>query len=779
MSVIRKRILIEGSIQGVGCRPFLYTAATKLGLTGSVWNDTGGVTMEVQGLSDKVAQFQSILDTPDKLPSLMQIAACRMEEIPLVPHEKGFIINQSACNPSHEITQVTVDTAVCRDCLREMLDSNDPRYRYPFINCTNCGPRYSIIQKVPYDRSNTTMASFEMCNMCRTQYTNTGDRRFHAQPVACPNCGPQITLADNKGNITEEESDRCIQTAAAMLREGKILGIKGIGGFHLAVNALDEGAVVRLRKRKLRDHKPFAMMARTLETIRRYSIVDVVAERLLRSPQSPIVLLPKRPFPTETGQCLIASSVAPGTNCFGFMLCYAPLHHLLFSEEGIDVMVMTSANLSDEPLICDNKQAIERLRDVADAFLMHNRDIFRQVDDSVLHVIDGNQALLRRARGYVPSPILLEKRGSKDIFAAGADLKNTFCLVKGRQLILSEHIGDLADGHVFRHYKRSVPHLEQLYHIGPQCIAHDLHPTYLSTQFARSLPAEQYIAIQHHWAHVASVLSEHRYQKQVIGLVADGTGYGTDGAIWGCECLIASMREFRRFGRLRYYPHAGGDHAAKEAIRPLMGLLRTIIDGPSYLEKYDELIRSVEPDEERRRIVAEQIEKNVNTVPTSSLGRLFDAIAAILGLGIYNHFEAQLPMALEASIIENVSDTYPVGVEMDFGETWILDFRGILEGVLEDRRHKMDLGRIAARFHNSIAEGFLQMAIQARELNSLNTVALSGGVFCNRYLANRLIDLLKSEKFIVLWPRHVPVNDGGIALGQAAIAMHQADYTTR
>ncbi|MBN1816592.1 MAG: carbamoyltransferase HypF [Sedimentisphaerales bacterium] len=779
MGLIRKKITIEGTIQGVGCRPFLYTAATDLGLTGLVRNDMRGVTIEVQGPSEKIVQFQSALNNHENLPSLMEISSCCAEDLAPVPQEQGFIICQSAGDPSLEITQVTVDTAVCKDCLREMRDPKDPRHSYPFINCVNCGPRYSILRTVPYDRPNTTMAGFDMCDMCRDQYANPQDRRFHAQPVACPKCGPHITLTDTKGVLQESDSEKCISMAAQMLREGKILGIKGIGGFHLAVNALDEAAVVRLRRRKHRDDKPFAMMARTLETIRRFAAVDVVAERLLRSPQAPIVLLPKRKISNIPEQSVIAPSIAEGSNSYGFMLCYAPLHHLLFSQGGIEVLVMTSGNLSEEPLICDNKQALERLGNVADAFLMHNRDIFRQVDDSVLHIVDGNQALLRRARGYVPSPILLEKRSANDIFAAGADLKNTFCLVKGRQLILSEHIGDLADGLVFRHYRRSIPHLQQLFHVTPRCVAHDLHPSYLSTQYARSVPADHYIAVQHHWAHIASVLAEHRYPKQVIGLVADGTGYGTDGAIWGCECLIASMRQFRRFGRLRYYPQAGGDRAAKEAIRPLMGLLRTIVDSPSYLQKYDELIRSVEPDETRRTVIAEQIEKRVNTVSTSSLGRLFDAMAAIVGLGKYNHFEAQLPMALETAVNENEAGSYPVGVEMDFGETWIMDFREIIEGVIEDRQRKKDPGRIAARFHNSIAEGFLQMALHARELNSLNTVALSGGVFCNRYLVNRLIDLLKSEKFTVLWPRHAPVNDGGIALGQAAIAVHHIEGVVR
>ena len=756
--LIRQRITIRGRVQGVGCRPYIYRLAAEYGLSGTVHNDTRGVTIEIQGSEAEMGAFVERLkdSQPADYPGLMEVAECGIDKIEIIENESVFQIIESD-STGQPVSQVTPDFATCSACLKEMSDPKDFRYRYPFINCTHCGPRYSIVKTIPYDRPNTTMAEFQMCDTCHGQYKDVKDRRFHAQPVACPTCGPKIWLADNQGDTVETDSDAAIVRCAEVLRDGGIVAIKGLGGFHLAVDATNEQAVQELRKRKYRDAKPFAMMAASIGSIRKYAVVDEVSERLLKSPESPIVLMNMK----EPNS--IAPSVAFGTDRFGFMLCYAPLHHLLFAEQGIEVLVMTSANLSDEPLICNNEQAIEDLGDIADVFLMHDRDIYRQVDDSVVHEVNGQAAFLRRARGYVPTPIYRGKPAQKEIFATGPDLKNTFCFVKGDQYLTSEHIGDLADGRVYRHYTKSVEHLRNLFEVKPEVVVCDLHPGYLSTHYAEQIQNVKLIRVQHHWAHIASVLADANETGPVIGLVADGTGYGTDGAIWGCECLIASLTEFERFGHLVYYPLAGGDKASKEAIRPLVGLL-----GSNGIAKYADILAQIEPDKDKIRLIAAQIEKGLNTVQTSSLGRLFDAVAALIGLGAKNRFEAELPMALEAIVADGVEDSYPV--KLTDGNPTVLEYTPIVSGILEDIRAGISTGIIAAKFHNSICEGLLKLAKTAREKTGLNEVALSGGVFCNRYLANRMIRRLQQEQFRVLWKKSVPVNDGGIALGQAAIA---------
>jgi len=690
------------------------------------------------------------------------ITSCDAVDIPVIESEAEFLIETSDSHGS-PLSQVTADIATCCDCLVEMADKEDFRYGYPFINCTNCGPRYSIVKTIPYDRPNTTMSVFQMCEKCAAQYKDVKDRRFHAQPVACAACGPQIRLTDNTGKTISEQTGKVIADAAKLLLAGKIVAIKGIGGFHLAVDALNDQAVQRLRRRKKRDHKPFAMMSPSIEQLKEYTIVNRAAGRLLSSPQSPIVLLPKKP------DSPIAPSVAEGVNTYGFMLCYAPLHYLLFAQN-IKVLVMTSGNISDEPLICKNELSLERLGDVADAFLMHDREIYRQVDDSILHFVDEQPAFLRRARGYVPTPILMKQSCLQDIFAAGADLKNTFCFAKQNQLICSEHIGDLEDAEVYHHYIDSIEHLRRLFEVEPKVAVCDLHPAYLSTRYALSMPDVKVIQVQHHWAHIASVLVEHGLEGPVIGLAADGTGYGTDGAIWGCECLIASLEKFERFGHLSYYSLAGGDKASKEPVRPVLSLLMKAYGSKFKLEKFNWLLGQIEPDKNRLKMISEQLEKGVNCVETSSLGRVFDAVAAILGLGSYNHFDAQLPMALEAIAAPNVDDHYELEAYSPPGEPHRFGLTETFRQLVCDVQDGVDAGIISAKFHNTISEILLGFAIICRSETNLNTVAISGGVFCNRYLANRLIKQLKENDFSVLSNQNVPSNDGGISLGQAAIA---------
>ncbi len=746
----------------MGFRPAVYRLARALGLTGTVWNDTRGVTVELQGPKEQIDAFVARLQSgPDK-PPLAEIQSCRAVAVELRQSEAGFTIERSDSEGT-ALSRVTADIATCADCLAELRDARDFRYRYPFINCTNCGPRYSIVKTIPYDRPNTTMSVFQMCERCAEQYADVTDRRFHAQPVACPQCGPRIRLTDPAGATLQSGNDEAIAETGKLLRAGKIVAIKGVGGFHLACDALNEQAVQRLRRRKRRDHKPFALMAASLETVRKYARVDDAAEATLTSPQSPIVLLPKRPG------AAIGPSVAEGISTFGFMLCYAPLHYLLFAE-GLDVLVMTSANISDEPLICKNERALERLGDVADAFLMHDREIYRQVDDSIVHFVAGGPALLRRARGYVPTPILMETSSPQDIFAAGPDMKNAFCFAKQNQLILSEHIGDLEDAEVYHHYVRSAEHLAGLFEVEPKVVVCDMHPGYLSRRYASSLPGARVIEVQHHWAHIASVLAEHGRSGPVIGLECDGTGYGTDGAIWGCECMIASLTQFERFAHLAYYPLAGGDKASKEAIRPALSLLKHAYGDEFALADLQWLLQRIEPDEKKLRFILEQIEKRVNAVNTSSLGRVFDAVAACLGLGSYNHFDAQLPMALESVADADCADAYEFDLQEAGDRPLQLDLRRMLRGIVADVKRDISPGMVSARFHNTLAEALLALTQKARERTRLEVVALSGGVFCNRYLLNRLVERLQEERFTVLLNRAVPANDGGIALGQAAIA---------
>ena len=773
--ITRKKILITGQVQGVGFRPAVHRLASQLKLTGFVHNDTKGVTIELQGEEEKIAEFLKRLNGQDA-PPLAQIHSCMAFDLAIVENEKEFVIksSESAGTPT---SRVTADFATCGDCLRELFDKKDFRYRYPFINCTNCGPRYSIIKTIPYDRPNTTMSAFAMCEKCAGQYHNVADRRFHAQPVACGKCGPKIWLTDNNGNTILTDTDKVISQTARLLREGKIVGIKGIGGFHLAVNAFNDEAVKQLRERKRREHKPFAMMADSIETIKQNADVSKEAQELLESPQSPIVLLPKKPGSA------IAASVAEGVNTFGFMLCYAPLHHLLFAE-GLKVLVMTSGNISDEPLICKNDEAVNRLGNVADAFLMHDREIYRQVDDSIVHFIDGRPALLRRARGYVPTPVVIKQTSTQDIFAAGSDLKNTFSFVKGNQLICSEHIGDLEDAEVYHHYIKSIEHLRGLFEVWPKVVACDLHPAYLSSQYARmwhglgaredtailAVPQVKIIEVQHHWAHIASVISEHGIDGPVIGLACDGTGFGTDGAIWGCECLIASLDDFERFGHLAYYPLAGGDAASKEPIRPAIALLMQAYEKEFDLKKFGWLLDKIEPDKTKQKIICEQIGKNVNTVQTSSLGRVFDAVSAMLGLGNYNHFEAQLPIALEAIAADDCEQHYDFELAELTDKQLALDLRMMIKQIEAEISEDKDHAIISAKFHNTVAVALLAMAEQARKNTKLKTVALSGGVFCNRFLTERLVRLLKKDNFTVLYNRDFPANDGCVSIGQAAIA---------
>ncbi len=761
-SPIRLRLRVSGQVQGVGFRPYVYRLATAMGLTGRVGNDASGATLEVQGPPGDVARFAERL--PAELPPLAQIRHCDRELVAPIDGETGFAIGPSAGGEMAD-AQVTVDTATCADCLAELADPNDPRYRYPFINCTNCGPRYTIVRRIPYDRPNTTMAEFAMCPYCAGQYADPADRRFHAQPIACPACGPSCRLTDSRGR--EFACDDPVAEAAARLAAGKIVAVKGLGGYHLACRADAQHVVKRLRMRKSRDAKPLAVMVRDLAAARALCEVDAEAEALLTGPVRPVVLMPRRP------EAPVADAVAPGLDTLGVMLPYTPLHHLLLA--GVDApLVMTSGNVSDEPLTSSNDDAVAHLGGIADAILMHDRRIARPLDDSVVQARASGAVVFRRARGYAPRPVTTSTPGQAAgpaVLAVGAELKSAVCLLRGGSAVLGEHIGDLKDGRTYRRFMQTITDLEALFDFTPEVIAADMHPGYLSTEYAVSRsegrlagrPALPIVRVQHHHAHVAGVLAEHGRGDECLGIVADGTGYGTDGAVWGCEVLRASLRGFERLGHLRYFASPGGDAAAVDTARPAVSLL---VETFGSADAGRPAARVAEP--EALAALLEQIDAGVNCPPTSSLGRLFDAVAALAGVADENRYEAQAPMLLEAAAAAGVTDAYPF--ELTGEDPFLIDYRPMIRALVADVEAGADTGAVSAKFHNTVAAFLAAAAGRARELTGLSLVALSGGCMANRLLSARLEALLAGGGFEVLTHRDVPPNDGGVALGQAVVA---------
>jgi len=760
----RVRLSITGQVQGVGFRPFVYRLAARGELTGHVYNDASGVTIEVQGRHQDVERFQAHLT--EQLPPLARIRTCQADEIDPVVGENRFEIRPSAGGELLD-AQVTVDVATCPDCLREMNDPGDPRYRYPFVNCTNCGPRYSIIRRIPYDRPNTSMSQFAMCPLCASEYTDPASRRFHAQPVACAMCGPAVWLVDVHGR--QILCDDPIAEAARAIRDGRIVAIKGLGGFQLACRADEPHVVRRLRMRKRRDAKPFALMVADLVEARRLGKVDPEAEALLTGPVRPIVLLPRG------HNTPVADSVAPGVGTLGVMLPYTPLHHLLFAE-GIGPCVMTSGNYSEEPLVKDNDEAVAHLGQIADMLLLHNRDIVRSLDDSVVQMhADGRASVVRRARGYAPQPIHLGAGdgGGTAILAVGAELRNAVCLFRSGRAVLSEHVGDLKDGRAYRHFIRVIDDLEDLFEIEPEWIVADMHPHYLSTEYAGrrakgEMPGRgemRLLRVQHHHAHVVSCLAENGRTGPVIGLACDGVGYGNDGATWGGEILQADVREYERLGHLRYLPLPGGDAAAEQTYRPAVAALYSAFGDdwgrhldacriPATMEQIDSAVA--------------QLRLGVNCPWTSSLGRWFDAIAGLCGLTEANRYEGQAPMEVEAAAEEGMEGRY--SFELVGAGPFEIDLRPMVRQIVADLTDGVDVGRIAARFHNTVVDLLMAGARRAREETQLNVVAFSGGCFANRILTAGLTRALEADGFEILRHHLIPCNDGGIALGQAVVA---------
>ncbi len=751
----RVSVQIHGAVQGVGFRPFVYRLAHEMGLKGWVINDSRGVFIEAEGEASHLQTFIRRLQS--EKPPLAIIKSMRVEWLAPVGFER-FEIRHSD-DSGGKTALVLPDIATCADCLREVFDPRDRRFRYPFTNCTNCGPRFSIIQALPYDRPNTTMSRFIMCADCRAEYEDPLDRRFHAQPNACPVCGPELALWNREGEALSLSSDEALRRAAQALREGKIVAVKGLGGFHLMCDARNAETIALLRKRKPRRDKPFALMTRDLTQARELVEISAEAEALLASPQAPILLLPRRP------DAAVAENVAPGNPTLGVMLPYTPLHHLLLREIDFTV-VATSGNLTDEPICTDENDAIRRLGHIADLFLVHNRPIERHVDDSVAWIIEGAPRLLRRARGYAPLPISLA-RPIPPILAVGAHLKNTVALSVGDQVFISQHIGDLETAEAMRAFERVIADFLRLYEVEPTIIAHDMHPDYLATKWAKEQAAQgvELVAVQHHHAHLAAVLAENRIEGRALGVIWDGTGYGTDGTVWGGEFLLGDAAGFERMAHLRPFRLPGGDRAVKEPRRVALALLWEMF-GEEALA-WDDLAPVAAFGQTERRLLAQMLEKRVHAPLTTSAGRLFDGVAALLGLHQTISFEGQAAMALEFAADPAIRDAYPTLLtSVRNNSPWILDWRPLISAILADLRANAPIPTIAARFHNALIEIIVQVAKRVGEPR----VALTGGCFQNRILTEQAAQRLRAAGFEVILHRQVPPNDGGISLGQAVVA---------
>ncbi len=768
------RVHITGIVQGVGFRPFVYNLATRLELKGWVRNTSAGVDIEVDGERGVLDAFVEALR--DESPPLSRID----ELTATFGDASGFrsfeIVHSEAVENAFQ--PISPDVAICDDCLREMFDPSDRRYRYPFINCTNCGPRFTIIQDIPYDRPKTTMAPFAMCPECEKEYTDPTNRRFHAQPVACSVCGPHVWLEkSSKFQVSSSklvDGEEAIQTTRRLLAEGKIVAVKGLGGFHLACEATNADAVTELRQRKLRVDKPFALMMYDLETIERHCYVNEEERELLQSTARPIVLLRRKPGSS------IAKEVAPGQDTLGAMLPYTPLHYLLFSDSLhpssfiLHPLVMTSGNLSEEPIATDNDEARERLSNLADAFLFHNRDIHIRCDDSVVRVFDDNRQSkienrksiypLRRSRGYSPFPVKLT-REVPPILAAGAELKNTFCITNKDYAFLSHHIGDLENYETLKSFEQGIEHFEKLFRAKPVALAHDLHPNYLATRYAlergqrENLPL---IGVQHHHAHIAACMAEHGLDgsRPVIGLAFDGTGYGDDGAIWGGEVLVADYAGYQRVGQLEYFPLPGGDAAIRKPARTALALLWSL--GLEWDERLAPVAEFCAEDQTTLRV---QLEKKINTPLTSSIGRLFDAAAALAGVRQAVNYEAQAAIEFEALADPLEGGKYPFAWNQAK-----IGVRSAVEALIADVLAGVPVAKISSRFHNGLAEICRVASMEVRDRTGLNEVALSGGVWQNITLLGRTLSLLQESGFRVYIHHQVPTNDGGLALGQAVIA---------
>ncbi len=748
---IRKLVEVSGIVQGVGFRPYVYRLATERGLVGSIGNTSRGVMIEVQGTREQVDDFVTAL--PREAPPLARIVRVSVSDLRAAADSEFRIVETSRGEPV--ATLISPDVAVCDDCLREMFDPADRRHRYPFINCTNCGPRFTIIRTIPYDRPFTSMAAFAMCPACRAEYDDPRDRRFHAQPNACWACGPRLEFREARGAAADGEP---LGRAADALRRGLVVAVKGLGGFHLAADATSAAAVDRLRERKRRVEKPFAVMVRDLDAAAGLCHLEPADAEALGNALRPIVLLRRREGSP------VAPGVAPGNRNLGLFLPYAPLHHLLFDASGLDALVMTSGNLSEEPIAIGNEEALDRLEPLADAFLLHDRDILLRCDDSVVRRMGGRVRQIRRSRGWVPTPVFLRAE-VPPVLAVGGELKSTICLTRGDQAFLSQHIGDLENADATSFFAEAIEHLARILEIEPVAVAHDLHPDYASTRWAlrRGLPT---VAVQHHHAHVVSCMAENGIEGRVIGFALDGTGYGTDGKIWGGEVLIADERSFVRAAHLDYVPMPGGEAAVREPWRMALAFLHAHY-GESLFELPIPFAREL-PRREAETLIR-MIVRGVNAPLTSSCGRLFDAVSALVGVRATINYEAQAAIELENLISGDDARPYPFALRNE-EEGIVIGTRPLFDAIVADLRDDVPRGTISRRFHLGLVDALLDVALRLRDQTALGRVCLSGGTFQNAFLFETLESRLNEAGFEVFSHAEVPCGDGGLSLGQAIVA---------
>lgn len=762
----KARIQIRGIVQGVGFRPFVFNLAREHGIAGYVLNDSTGVHIEAIASAEAIEKF--LTDLKEKPPPQAAIHSMqvKLEEVPAgqkVPAD--FVIKKSR-RQRLKFVPLSPEIATCGQCVGELFDEENFRFGYPFINCTNCGPRFTIIRDIPYDRDKTTMKPFEMCETCAAEYHDFRNRRFHAQPNACPACGPKVTLLDNRGKAVR--CSEAIEKCADLLREGRVVAVKGLGGFHLACDAMNHAAVSTLRERKYREDKPFALMMRTMAEIERHCHVSEADRKLLTSPRAPIVLMRKR------AGSAISEAVAPNQKRLGVMLPYTPLHHLLLEKSGL-VLVMTSGNVSDEPISYINEEAFSRLRRIADYFLTNNREIYMRCDDSVTTTFRGEEFILRRSRGYVPEPLILPFSSKRHILACGAELKNTFCLTRDDYFFVSHHVGDLENVETLRSFEEGIEHFKKLFFIEPEVIAYDLHPEYLSTKYALGRRGiRRKIGVQHHYAHIVSCMADNSLspfldggeRRKVIGVAFDGIGYGDDGTIWGGEFFVADYFGYRRVAHLKPVAMPGGEIAIKQPWRMAGSFLRATF-GDSFLELGVEFTKRM--DRASWEVIRKAIDLNVNCFQTSSMGRLFDAISALIGVRDEINYEGQAAIELEYFADEECREAYSFEIQKE-ENVYVIDWRPIFRQIVDDLKAGEAKEAIASKFHNGVARMIVDVCRRLRRDWGIEEVALSGGVFQNVYLLDRTVPLLRRNGFRVYVHHRVPTNDGGISLGQAAFA---------
>lgn len=768
----RFQILIQGAVQGVGFRPFIYKLAEELNFNGIISNSVKGVSIDIEGDESLLNEFVKRIKT-DK-PKLSHITTFEINRLEVNGYDDFKIIESDSRGDPETI--ILPDIAVCDECLAEMFDPSNRRFLYPFINCTNCGPRYSIIESLPYDRQNTSMKKFDMCEECKAEYENPLDRRFHAQPIACPKCGPQVQLLNQNWNLICEKED-AISEAVQKIKEGKIIALKGLGGFQLIVSAGNDIAVKRLRERKHRDEKPFAVMFPSFKMVKHICDLSDVEEQILISPESPIVLLKKKsgiqyPAPSSppvrdailhppNGQAAssISEFIAPNNPYLGVMIPYTPLHHLIMKELG-EPVIATSGNISEEPMCIDKDESIERLSGIADYFLIHNRPIIRPVDDSVVRIVRDELMILRRARGYSPLPLSIRNATEEDFVCVGGHLKNTVSVKKGNEIFISQHIGDLMNTESEKYFRNTISDLKGMYKVHPMYFVHDLHPDYSSTKYCLTQYVKT-IPVQHHLAHVAACFEENKLVNKCFAVCWDGTGYGFDGTIWGGEFFTYSVEDFNRAAHFKQFRIPGGDAAVKDTRRSLSGILYEIFGNDIPFSKLNSAAS-----ENDLRLFTQMLNKNLNCFATTSAGRIFDAVSSLLNICGKSSYEGQAAMMLEFVADKKILTHYDFAIKNN--TTLILDWQPMFEQMLNDIVRGLEVSVVSAKFHNTLVEIIISLSRRV----GLKDVVLTGGCFQNVFLLERTIERLIEEGFNPYWNKSVPTNDGGISFGQAVFANH-------